>query len=47
MQWEIRNEVHIRVIVSPFDSTGGSSAIDRTASDYEDARVDINVDIQC
>ena len=38
MQREIRNKVHIRATVSSFDSTGGSSAIDRTASDYEDAR---------
>ena len=37
MQREIGNEVHIGATVSAFDSMGGSSAINRTASNYEDA----------
>ena len=37
MQTEIGNEVHIGATVSMFDSMGGSSAINRTASNYEDA----------
>ena len=37
MQREIGNEVHIGATVSTFDSMGGSSAINRTASNYEDA----------
>ena len=35
---EIGNEVHIGETVSPFDSSGKSSAIDRTASEYENSR---------
>ena len=38
MQGEIRNEVHIGLTISPFDSIGKSSAIDRTASGYENLR---------
>ena len=38
MQREIGNEVHIGATVSPFDSIGRSSAIDRTASEYENSR---------
>ena len=37
MQKEIGNEVHIGATVTPFSSIGKSSAIDRTASNYEDS----------
>ena len=56
MQREIGNEVHIGATVSPFDSIGRSSAIDRTASEYENSRekvkkknqvTDIHRNIQC
>ena len=36
MQREIGNIVHIGTTVSLFDSIGDSSAIDRTASNYEE-----------
>ena len=38
MQRELGNEVLIGATVSPCDSIGGSSGIDRKASNYEDAR---------
>ena len=38
MQREIGNEIHIGTTVSPFESVGKSSAIDRTASKYENSR---------
>ena len=38
MQREIGDEIHFGAIVSPFDSVGGSSAIDKTASNYNDAK---------
>ena len=37
MQREIGNEVHIGATVTPFSSIGKSSAIDRTAWNYEDS----------
>ena len=38
MQRKIGNKVHIGTTVSLCDSIGGSSAIDRTASNFEEAR---------
>ena len=38
MQKEIGDEIHLGATVSPFKNVGGSSAIDRTASDYNDAK---------
>ena len=38
MQREIGDEIHLGATVSPFDNVGGSSAIDRTASNYNDAK---------
>ena len=38
MQREIENRVHIGSAVSPLDDIGVSSAIDRTASNYENAK---------
>ena len=38
MQREIGDEIHLGATVSPFKNVGGSSAIDRTASDYNDAK---------
>ena len=38
MQREISDKVFLRNTVSPFNSVGRSSAIDRTASNYNDAR---------
>lgn len=37
MQWKINNNVHFGQTVSPFDSIGKSAAIDRAASDFENA----------
>lgn len=55
MQREIGNEVHIGATVSPFDSIGRPSAINRTGSEYENSRekvkknqvTDIHRNIQC
>ena len=38
MQQEIGNNVHLGQTVSAFDSIGGVSSIDRTASDFDTAR---------
>ena len=38
MQREIGHEIHLGATVSPFDNVGGSSVIDRTTSNYNDAR---------
>ena len=38
MQREIGDEIHLGATVSPFDSVGGSSVIDRTASKHNDAK---------
>ena len=38
MQREISNEVFLANTVSPFENIGRSSAIDRTASNYNDAK---------
>ena len=38
MQREIGDEIHLGATVSPFDSVGGSSVIDRTASNHNDAK---------
>ena len=38
MQREIGDEIHLGATVSPFDNVGGSSAIERTASNYNDAK---------
>ena len=38
MQREIRHEIHLGATVSPFDNVGGSSVVDRTTSNYNDAR---------
>ena len=38
MQREISNKVFLGNIVSPFEDAGRSSAIDRTASNYNDAK---------
>ena len=38
MQREIGDEIRLGSTVSPFDIIGLSSAIDRTASNYEDAK---------
>ena len=38
MQREIGDEINLGAAVSLFDSEGGSSAIDRTASNYNDAK---------
>ena len=38
MQREIGNRVHIGSTVSPLDDIGASYAVDRTASNYEDAK---------
>ena len=38
MQREIGHEIQLGATVSPFDSVGGSSAIDRTPSNYNDAK---------
>lgn len=35
MQREINNEVHHRQTVTPFESIGKSSAIDKTASNFD------------
>ena len=51
---EIGNAVHIGETVSPFDSIGKSSTIDRTASEYENSRekvksqaADVQGNIRC
>ena len=38
MQREIRDEIYLSATVSPFDNVGGPSVIDRTASNYNDAK---------
>ena len=38
MQRKLGNEVELKVIVLPFHSIGGSSAIDKTTSNYEEFR---------
>ena len=38
MQREIRNRIFLGQDVSPFDDMGNESAIDRTASNYTDAK---------
>ena len=38
MQREIRDEIYLSTTVSPFDNVGGPSVIDRTASNYNDAK---------
>ena len=38
MQKEIGDEIHLGATVSLFDSVGGSSVIDRTASNHNDAK---------
>ena len=38
MQRKVNNKKFIRQTVSPFDDVGNSSAIDRTASNYTDAK---------
>ena len=38
MQREISDKIFLRQTVSPFDDIGNSSAIDRTASNYTDAK---------
>ena len=38
MQREISNKVFLRNTVSPYDDAGRSSAIDGTASNYNDAK---------
>ena len=38
IQGEIENEIRLGSTVSPFDNVGSSSAIDRTASNYNDAK---------
>ena len=38
MQREIGHEIHLGATVSPFDNVGGSSVVDRTTSNYNDAR---------
>ena len=38
MQREIGDEIHLGATVNPFDSVGGSSTIDRGASNYSDAK---------
>ena len=35
MQREINNEIHLGQTVAPFESIGKSSAIDKTASDFD------------
>ena len=38
MQREIGDEIHLGATVSLFDSVGGSPAVDRTASNYNDTK---------
>ena len=38
MQRKIENEIHLEATFSPFENAGGSSAIVRTASNYNDAK---------
>ena len=38
MQREIGDEIHLAAAVSPFDNVGGSSAIDKIASNYNGAK---------
>ena len=38
MQREISNEIFFEATISPFDDVGNSSAIDRIASNYTDAK---------
>ena len=38
MQREIEDEIHLEATFSPFENAGGSSAIVRTASNYNDAK---------
>ena len=38
MQRKIGDEIYLGAAVSPIENVGGSSAIDRTASNYNDAK---------
>ena len=38
MQREIGDQIYLGATVSPSENVGGSSAIDRTASNYNDAK---------
>ena len=38
MQRKIADEIHLGATASPFDNVGGSSAIDRTASNNNDSK---------
>ena len=42
MQHQITNNIHLGQTVTPFDSVGGSSAIDRIASDFDYATQKVN-----
>ena len=37
MQREIGDEIHLAAVVSPFDNVGGTSSIDKIASNYNGA----------
>ena len=43
MKTEIGDEIHLGATVSPFDNVGGSSAIDKIASNYNDAKEKVHV----
>ena len=41
MQWEISNDVKIGSSVMPFQSVGKSPAVDKTASDFDNANLKV------
>ena len=40
MQKDIHDDVHIEQSVTPFQSVGKSAAIDKTASDFDNVKVE-------
>ena len=41
MKWEISNDVKIGSSVLPFQSVGKSPAVDKTASDFDNAKLEV------
>ena len=41
MKWEISNDVKIGSSVLPFQSVGKSPAVDKTASDFDNANLEV------
>ena len=41
MQQEISNDVKIEILVSPFQSVGKSPAVDKIASDFDNANLKV------